>query len=77
MFIANTPKPREATIDSIKYFDKKIELTTNEFNETLIIFDGNMLPLKVGDKIFFTGKRSEYRSEKQIVVEMIKVNLRT
>lgn len=71
ILIANLPKEQTATIKSINYYENKIEIQTKELNETLVVFDNTLLNLKEGDQIIFTGKQSEYRSEKQIIIGKI------
>jgi DNA/RNA endonuclease YhcR with UshA esterase domain len=71
LLIASFPKTKFATVKSISYSENKIEIITEEFNETLIIFNTKYLELKNGDKIIFLGKHSEYKNKKQIIVDKI------
>ncbi len=73
ILIANSSKLQEGTVKSISLFENKVEIALNERNETLVIFDKSFLKIKEGDKILFIGKSSEYKNEKQIVIERIEL----
>jgi len=71
MFLTQTTKDQTGTIESIKYSENKITIQLENQNETLIIFNPELLNLKAGDEISFQGKLDSYRGEKQIIVNKI------
>jgi DNA/RNA endonuclease YhcR with UshA esterase domain len=73
IFISEITQSNTGTIKSISYSNNKITISLNEINETLILFTNQIVNLKPGDKISYKGRPSEYKNEKQIIVDKIEM----
>lgn len=69
--VQNNQKIDSGKISSIEYSSKKITLQLKDKEEKLIIFDNQILDLKKGDVIEFTGTKEKYRQEEQIIVDKL------
>jgi len=69
--LENQKQALEGTIEDITYKDTSIRISLEGDNNTYIIFTENLLNLKKKDTIKMYIKESEFRGEKQFIINKL------
>jgi hypothetical protein len=59
-------------VQDIQYSNNRVIILLEEDKNNYILFTKEVLDLKIGEKVVLIGKKSTYKKEKQIIVDIIK-----